>query len=122
MTGHVEAPTREVQINSWEPDHRRFQLSPGPATVARVRTYFYPLWKASSDGKPLVVRPADDGALLVQVPADTVKVDLKFEEPSRVRMARYLSAVGWFVIILLYAFRYVTAMFSKRQLAAAAVQ
>jgi 6-pyruvoyl-tetrahydropterin synthase related domain len=116
MNDRVEAASRRVQINLWQPEHRQFQLSGGPATDARARTYFYPLWKASSNGKSLVTQPADDGALLVQVPADTTNVELSFQEPSRVRVVRGLSWFGWILIIAAFMFDFIRRLFSRRQL------
>lgn len=120
MTDQVDAASRQVQINSWQPEHRLFQVSSGPATDARVRTYFYPLWKASSNGKSLVTQPADDGALLVQVPAESTNVELSFQEPFRVRVTRFLSGLGWLLITAVFMFDLMKRSFSSRELKAEA--
>jgi 6-pyruvoyl-tetrahydropterin synthase related domain len=119
MNGQVDAASRPVQINSWQPEYREFQLSSGPAIDARVRTYFYPLWKASSDGKSLDTQPADDGALLVQVPADTSRVEVSFQEPSRVRVVRWVSGLGFILIIAAFIFDLIRRLFIRRQLTSA---
>jgi 6-pyruvoyl-tetrahydropterin synthase related domain len=116
MNDQVDAASRQVKINLWQPEHRQFQLSSGPPTDARVRTYFYPLWKASSNGQSLVTQPADDGALLVQVPADTTNVELSFQEPSRVRVVRLVSGLGWILIIAAFMFDFIKRLFHGRQL------
>lgn len=116
MGDHVDAASRQVQIDSWQPEFRQFHLSSGPATDARVRTYFYPLWRASSNGKSLVTQPADDGALLVQVPADTTNVELSFQEPARVRVVRLVSWIGWILIIAAFMFDFIRRFFSRHQL------
>lgn len=104
MTGNVEADSRVVTVNSWQPERRTFQIGDGPATEARVRTYYYPLWTATSAGKPLSVRPADDGALLIAVPPGDTNVELQFREPRRVEIARIVSGCGWVVIAALFLF------------------
>ena len=114
MNDRVEAAQRQVQINLWQPEHRQFEISNGPATDLRVRTYFYPLWKASSNGTLLTTQPADDGALSIQVPAGTTKVDLNFEEPSRVRIVRLTSAFAWILIFATYVLGFITP-FRKQQ-------
>lgn len=101
MSGLVEVNGRQVQVTSWKPEQRQFQLSTGAETEARVRTYYYPLWKATSSGKSLVVRPTDDGALSISVPADTTSVDLSFKEPRRVMITRLISLFGWILILTL---------------------
>lgn len=102
MTGDVEADSRVVTVNSWEPERRTFQIVSGPATEARVRTYYYPLWTATSAGKPLTVRPADDGALLIAVPPGETNIELQFREPRRVEIARFASGCGWIMIAGLF--------------------
>lgn len=104
MTSDVEANSRWVTVKSWERERRTFQVASGPATEARVRTYYYPLWTATSEGKPLGVRPADDGALLITVPPGETNVELQFREPRRVEVARFVSGCGWMLIAVLFAF------------------
>jgi len=116
MNGPVEVAGRQVQINSWNPEHRQFQVSAGSATDARVRTFFYPLWRATSEGKPLAVRPADDGALLVHIPAEATSIQLSFEEPPRVRVSRFISAAGWVVIFSLFALGLVQSRFTAARI------
>ncbi|HXM34682.1 MAG TPA: hypothetical protein VN920_05815, partial [Pyrinomonadaceae bacterium] len=104
MSRDVEADSRVVTINSWEPERRTFQVGSGPAGEARVRTYYYPLWTATSQGKPLSVRPADDGALMITIPPGETDVELQFREPRRVAIARFVSECGWMLIVALFAF------------------
>ncbi len=95
MSGQVEASQRTVSVNSWEPERRTFEVGPGAAaTEARVRTFYYPHWQATANGQVLPVRAADDGALLVSLPADAVSVELEFREPARSRVAAATSALG----------------------------
>ena len=48
MTNEVEAAGRTVAVNSWTAESRRFSIAPGEATEARVRTFYYPHWIATS--------------------------------------------------------------------------
>ena len=104
MTNDVEAGARVVTITSWEPEHRTFRIGSGPATEARVRTYYYPHWIATSQGKSLGIRPSDDGALLITVPPEETNVELEFREPRRVAIARFVSGFGWILIAVLFVF------------------
>jgi hypothetical protein len=87
----VEAGDRDVSVDSWTPEQRRFTIAAGKATEARVRTFYYPHWTALSAQQPLSTRPDKDGALLISLPADTVSVDLVFEEPRRSRVSSQVS-------------------------------
>jgi len=102
MDSPVEAGGREVTVISWLPELRTFHLGPGAAGEARVRTFFYPHWRAESDGRNLAVRPDSDGALLISVPANALSINLRFQEPPRVWVARVVCVVGWILIGALF--------------------
>lgn len=105
MSGQVEAAQRTVNISSWERERRTFEIGPGATEIeARVRTFYYPHWQATANGRALPVRAADDGALLVSLPADAVSVELEFREPARARVAAGASALGAILIGGLFVF------------------
>ena len=101
MAGPVEAGNRAVAINEWQSEHRRFEVAAGEVGEARVRTFYYPHWVASSAGRVLNTRPDSDGAILISVPAAATAVELDFREPRRTRVAMAASACGWLFIGLL---------------------
>jgi|SRR6266496_1722408 len=105
MSAPVAAGDRDLTIKSWLPERRAFQLGPGPASEARVRTFFYPLWHAESEGRALPVRPDKDGALLISVPENAVLITLELQEPARVRVAAIVSMLGWILIGALFLWR-----------------
>lgn len=97
----VVAAQRSVTIGAWQSEHRIFQVSEGPATDARVHTFYYPLWRASAAGRTLATRPDEDGTLIVSLPPESVSVDLSFREPRRSLISGILSIVGWILILIL---------------------
>lgn len=101
MPSAVECADRPVSIIDWGPEHRSFEVAAGPPTEARVRTFFYPHWRATSQGSQLPIRPDRDGALLISLPGNGAIVDLDFREPPRIRIAAVLTALGWLSIGLL---------------------
>jgi hypothetical protein len=101
MNSPVDGGQRRVSARSWEPEKRVFDVEAGDATEARVRTFYYPHWMATSGDKRLPVRPDTDGALLISVPANEASVVLEFREPSRVRWAAAATALGWIAIMIL---------------------
>jgi hypothetical protein len=101
MPSAVEAPGREVLVTSWEPELRSFSVGAGPAEEIRVRTFYYPHWLARAAGKPLAIRPAPDGVLLISIPPDATSVTLEFHEPTRRRVATVVTIAGWTIIALL---------------------
>ncbi|HEV2836815.1 MAG TPA: 6-pyruvoyl-tetrahydropterin synthase-related protein [Pyrinomonadaceae bacterium] len=91
MAEQVEAAGRSVSVESWTPENRRFRVAAGEAIEARVRTFYYPHWKARSAGQLLNTRPDKDGVLLISLPANAATVDLAFEEPRRSRVSAVAS-------------------------------
>jgi hypothetical protein len=106
MSLPVEAGPRVVAVTTWEDEQRTFQIGAGQTGEARVRSLFYPHWVASVEGKPLPIRPAPDGALLISLPQEAVTVHLEFREPARARIAAMVSAAGWALIGALFVFAY----------------
>jgi hypothetical protein len=98
MTAAVEAGDRQLTIKSWEPERRIFQLSDGAATDARVQTFFYPHWQASTAGQALAIHPDHNGALVIALPREAATITLEFHEPKRVKYAAGLTLIGWVLI------------------------
>src|SRR5207249_2953569 len=67
MQSQIEAADRSATIRTWQPEHRSFDLADGLATEARVKTFYYPHWSATSGEQVLRTRPASDGALLISL-------------------------------------------------------
>jgi uncharacterized membrane protein len=101
MDQPVEASGRDVRVAEWSAKRREFKIEAGTSTEVRLRTFYYPYWKATAEGNQLTTRPANDGALLVSVTptATTVKVD--FVEPTSTHIAGALSILGLLAIALM---------------------
>jgi 6-pyruvoyl-tetrahydropterin synthase related domain len=95
MSSPVEVGDRQLTIQSWEPERRVFSVSAGHPIDARVRTFFYPHWKANAGDRALGVHPDQNGALVVALPAEPSTVILEFREPLRVHYAAGLTILGW---------------------------
>ena len=98
MTTEVEANGRTVTVSSWQPEHRKFSVSAGPATEARVRTFYYPHWTATTEAGTLPTRPDKDGALLISLPQNATSVALDFREPRKTKISTTSSLSGLIII------------------------
>ena len=98
MATEVEAANRAVSLATWEPEHRKFSVAAGPATEARVRTFYYPHWTAKSEAGPLATRADADGALLVSLPQNATSVELEFREPRKTKFST-MSSLGGLIVI-----------------------
>jgi hypothetical protein len=111
MDQPVAAPGRDVQVIAWSAKQKEFELGPGPSAEVRMRTLYYPYWKAISEGKPLTTRPASDGALLVSIPETATPVKVNFVEPKSTYFAGGLSILGLVAIGVLFG----TALLERDQ-------
>ncbi len=102
----VTVADRKVEIVAWDGEHREFNVSSGTTNEARIRTFYYPLWKARAGSQELSVKPDAAGAMLVTLPTEPVNVTLNFTEPMRVSYAGIASGLGWLVILSLYLFQF----------------
>ena len=91
----IEAGERAIRIDEWNDLSRTFEVESGPVAEARVSTYYYPQWIATANGQVLSTRPAADGALLISLPPERVKVNLQFREPSRAKLSVAVSIISW---------------------------
>ena len=98
MSTEVEANGRPVTVSSWQPEHRKFSVGAGPATEARVRTFYYPHWTATSEAGSLPIRPDKDGALLISLPQNATSVELDFREPRKTKISTMSSLSGLIII------------------------
>jgi hypothetical protein len=98
MSTEVEANGRTVTVNEWQPEHRKFSVSTGPATEARVRTFYYPHWTATTEAGVLPTRPDKDGALLISLPQNATSVALDFREPRKTKISTTSSLSGLIII------------------------
>ena len=107
MPAEVEVAQREVTVANWQPEHRRFSVTAGPATEARVKTFYYPHWTAKNEAGLLPTHPDKDGALLISLPPSATSVDLDFTEPARTKFSTTASLSGLIIIgILMMPFRW----------------
>lgn len=100
MNTPVEAD-RQITIREWAPERRVFHVSGGTDTKARVKTFYYPHWTASSQGQALAVRPDGQGALMVELPLEAAEITLEFREPQRAKYVAAIAIFGWLVIAVM---------------------
>ena len=110
LSGNIEAGTRQISVIEWQTHRRIFKVEKGAATAARLRTYFYLFWQAFavSDAQkiPLQTSQAEDGTLLVAIPAEETTVEVVFTEPPRTRISQIIAALGWTITFALLIIRF----------------
>ena len=100
MTDNVAIDSRSVNVEDWRSEYRRFSVSAGAAGQARVKTFYYPNWRANADGSALSLQPSAEGVMLVNVPDRATSVEISFVEPLKVRIASWVSALAWLLMLI----------------------
>jgi 6-pyruvoyl-tetrahydropterin synthase related domain len=98
MKAAMQAVDRDIHVETWSSEKRSFHVNGGGASEARVRTFFYPHWRATAGGRELAVRPDQNGAMIVALPNEEASITLEFHEPSRGRYAFISALIALFVI------------------------
>ena len=98
MKGGAQIDSRQATVEIWEPEFRKINISDGPATDLRIRTFYYPNWVASAGGVPLNLRPDADGVSMVTVPEGATTIEMKFREPLKVKVAGVVSLLTWLIL------------------------
>jgi uncharacterized membrane protein len=104
----VAAEGRKAEIAEWNQNERVFTIEAGAnQNRARIATLFYPHWKATVNGAPVVPELAGDGAMRIAIPAEKASVRIWFDEPFHIKLAFYLSACIWvfFLAAAIYCWR-----------------
>ncbi len=91
-----------IDIEEWKSVERRFITTTETDTRVSIRTFNYPGWRAYIDGKKTVIGTQEvTGAMILNIPAGSHEVVLRFGTTAVRRAAWGLSAVAAIVIILL---------------------
>ena len=92
-------PGVTVEHLAARPAHDTYRLSLNDPLTATYRSFFFPGWQATLDGKPLDLRPTDpNGLIAFDLPAGEHSLEIRFGS-TPVRMgASFLSVISLLVI------------------------
>jgi 6-pyruvoyl-tetrahydropterin synthase related domain len=100
----VIAGNRPVEIKDWRADQREFRIGGGPESMARVATFYYPLWKATVNDESVKPGMDENGAIIIPISTAVSEVRLSFEEPPLNRLCLVLSMSSWFAVFAFMIF------------------
>ena len=104
LTGQIDPGNRQLVVASFQTHTRRFMLTEGDVVQVRLRSYYYPLWRATVLGtqQPTATAQAPDGTLLVAAPPEACEIEVTFTEPPRTKISYTIAALAWtFTLVLL---------------------
>lgn len=68
----------DVKIEQWKSNVRQLQVNSAEPSTIRIRTFYYPAWKLTVNGKPEEIERPNDGTMEVNVAAGTWTIILKY--------------------------------------------
>jgi len=85
----------KLDVKEWLPQERVIGYISGEDTVLRLRTFFYPGWRAFRDGTELAVEPErESGAMLINAPAGSYNIRLTFTDTPVRRAGLLVTLAG----------------------------
>lgn len=91
----ASAGNRPIKINSWNKNDRALIVAAGDPATIRIGTFYYPHWKATSNGLPVTIEKDENGVILIPLGKEEASIQLSFQEPQYVRVANIVSIFAW---------------------------
>jgi len=106
VSDRVLAGGRAFEVTSWHAESKEFTVQPGKAQSVVVKSFYYPLWKASVNGQPVEPGIGENGVMTIPISAESSQVRLDFHEPNIYIVANAFSLVTWLVLLGYFAVAY----------------
>ena len=107
-----EEDNGEVLVERWEPEHRQVRAALEEADRLWIRTFNFPGWTATVDGKPADISTGEDlGDIQIDLAAGTHEIRVDFLDTPVRRNAEHFSVVTFAFIVLSMV---VVAIFARR--------
>jgi hypothetical protein len=102
ITEKVSAASRKVSVEEWKAEARSVIIEPGAPTKVRLATFFHPYWSATVNGDVSKVMYDDTGAINIEVPSETARIELKFREPLFLTLTKVAAVLTWLMLTGIY--------------------
>jgi hypothetical protein len=90
----VVAGMASTVVDEWKSELRVIRAyAPAPSTL-RIHTFYYPGWKATIDGRRTEIRPDEEGAMLISLPAGQHILELQFADTALRRHSKIVSLIS----------------------------
>jgi uncharacterized membrane protein YfhO len=93
----------ESEILAWKSVTRAIKTDTKKDSLLRIRTFYFPGWKAYIDGIQTEIRKENDsGAMLVTVPGGMHTLELKFRDTPVRYYSKIITIFSLLFIVILY--------------------
>lgn len=97
-------PSGSARVTEWRSQQRTITTSSPVPAVLTVRTFFFPGWRATVDGRATAIEAAhDSGMMKIDVPAGTHEVRVRFGTTPDRRVGAATSVVGLILLLGVFA-------------------
>ena len=94
-----------AEVKLWQSAERRIDIKALEPIMLRIRTFYFPGWKAYLDGVETQIRKEEKvGAMLVRIPKGTHALLLRFEDTPVRHYAKIISLASVLVVLSLVLF------------------
>lgn len=96
----------DVEIEQWRSQARKLKVEAREPSVVRLRTYYYPAWKLSVNGRPVEIERPSDGTMQVRVDPGQSDIVLQYTGTPMLRLGLIGSVLSATVLgIMFWLFR-----------------
>jgi len=94
----------KVEIADWKAESRMIKIKAIQPLTARIRTFYFPGWKAYIDGNQTEIKREDgSGAMLVNIPEGDYELKLVFEDTPVRYYGKIISFFSFITILIFFA-------------------
>jgi hypothetical protein len=88
----LDAGNGTVSVGQWQPEHREVHAELSDADDLWIRTFNFPGWTATVDGKAAAIKTGEDvGDIVIELPAGTHMVTLDYLDTPPRRKGKTIS-------------------------------
>ncbi|HXG90886.1 MAG TPA: 6-pyruvoyl-tetrahydropterin synthase-related protein [Blastocatellia bacterium] len=114
----IEPKGEVLQIEKWDPQYRRIRLVLDQPGAVRLRTYYFPGWRARIDGRDAQMSKDKDGAIQIALPAGLHTLEAYFGTTPPRTFGTIFTAIGFFMVLGLAGADYLTDWRKKKAITA----
>ncbi|MBZ5553264.1 MAG: hypothetical protein LAO21_11130 [Acidobacteriia bacterium] len=93
-----------VSIEQWKPEHRLLRITLDRSDEVRIRTFNYPGWTATVDGRPAALSTDKGlGIMVLKLPAGTHQVEIDYRDTPPRRLGKEITGGAFLLMAVVVA-------------------
>ena len=101
----IQKGTGSAEVIAWESAERVVAIKATQPITVRIRTFYFPGWKAYVDGIRKEIKTEEDvGAMLIEIPKGKHELVLRFEDTPVRYYSKIISLITFCVLVFISLF------------------